>query len=207
MSGAGKSLAARVFEENGFYVIDCDKEARRVIASGKCAEAVRDAFPEAYNNNGFDRVLMARLVFSNKIKLRQYEKIIFPFIVYEIVNLIQRKAADNRNILLDAPALYQSGADDFCNKIIAVAADKMVCIKRITERDKISAENALMRLDSQPGAEFYKKKANYFIENNNDMNSFIKSIEKVIEGIKSLKQNTTETGKTLFSYTFGEERT
>jgi len=33
-------------------------------------------------------------------------------------------------------------------------------------------------------------------------------MEKFENGeVLSLKQNTTETGKTLFSYTFGEERT
>ncbi|MCL2637267.1 MAG: dephospho-CoA kinase [Oscillospiraceae bacterium] len=185
MSGAGKSLAARVFAENGFCAIDCDMEARRVIQSEKCAEAVKNAFPEAYTNNEFDRVKMARLVFSDSAKLKEYERIIFPFIIYEIVNLIQREAEKGeKNFLLDAPTLYQGGADDFCGKIVAVVADKTACIQRITARDNISEADALLRLNSQPSADFYKEKADYFIENNSDTESFLKAVKRVIEDIK-----------------------
>jgi dephospho-CoA kinase len=185
MSGAGKSLAARIFAESSFLVIDCDKEAKRVILESKCAEAVKSAFPEAYVNGEFCRVRMARLVFSDSQKLKQYEKIIFPFIIYEVAKIIQREAeAGERNFLLDAPTLYQSGADDFCNKIIAVVADKAACIQRITARDNISESDALLRLSSQPGAEFFEGKVDYLIENNQDCESFLQNIREIIEELK-----------------------
>jgi dephospho-CoA kinase len=185
ISGAGKSLAARIFAEYGFFVIDCDKEAKCVIASGKCAAAVKNAFPEAFTNDEFDRVKMARLVFSDSEKLKQYEKIIFPFIIYEILKIIERESSAGKcGFLLDAPTLYQSGADDFCKKIIAVVAEKSACIQRITTRDNISEADALLRLNSQPCAEFYKEKVDFYIENNSDSESFSKSIKEVIEEIK-----------------------
>jgi dephospho-CoA kinase len=178
ISGAGKSLAARIFAERGFFVIDCDKEARRVIAAPKCAESVRDAFPEAYASGEFDRVKMARLVFTDEKKLKSYERIIFPFIIFKILQIILLQAQNTKNILLDAPTLFQSGANDFCRKIIAVAADKKLCAARITERDGISEADALMRLNSQPDAEFYRSRADYFIENNDDRKDFIERIKK-----------------------------
>jgi dephospho-CoA kinase len=185
MSGAGKSLAAQVFAEHGFFVIDCDKEAKRVIAGQKCAEIVKMSFPEAYTNDEFDRVKMARLVFSDAKKLKQYEGIVFPFIVNEIVEIIRREAgADVRSFLLDAPTLYQSGADNFCRNVIAVVAEKAACVQRITTRDNINEVDALLRLNSQPGAEFYREKADYFVENNSDFKSFSERIKEVIEEIK-----------------------
>jgi len=184
MSGAGKSLAARVFAEHGYCVIDCDKEAKKTIQTQKCAEAVKRAFPEMYDEHGvFDRLKAARLVFSDAEKLKAYEKIVFPFIVYNITDYILREA-EQGDFLLDAPTLYQSGADDLCRKIIAVVADKAACIQRITARDNISESDALLRLNSQPDAEFYKSKADFFIENNSDLESFFKKTAEVIEEIK-----------------------
>ncbi|MDR2559336.1 MAG: dephospho-CoA kinase [Oscillospiraceae bacterium] len=184
MSGAGKSLAARVFADSGYCVIDCDKEARCVIAGEKCAEAVKSAFPEAYTNSGFDRIKMAQIVFSNKNKLKKYEEIVFPFIVFHIINIILSEAENVKNFLLDAPALYQSGADDFCRKIIAVVADRETCVKRITMRDNISEADAFLRIDSQPDAKYYKEKASYLIRNNNDSESFLKRVSEVTEVLK-----------------------
>ena len=186
MSGTGKSLAARVFAEHGYFVIDCDREAKKTIQSPKCAEAVKRAFPEMYDEHGvFDRLKAARLVFSDAEKLKKYEKIVFPFIVYNITDYILREAEQGRrDFLLDAPTLYQSGADDLCRKIIAVVADKATCIQRITARDNISESDALLRLNSQPEAEFFKERAGYFIENNSDSESFLRKTAEVIEEIK-----------------------
>lgn len=182
ISGAGKTIAAGIFAENGFTVIDCDKEARRIIAASPCSEAVKQAFPEVYNESGeMDRVKMSRLVFSDREKLKEYEKIIFPYITREILGIISKINAEHKEkILLDAPALFQSGADRLCGKIVAVAADREICLRRIMQRDKISESDALLRLNSQPGADFFKENADIYIENNGGEEEFIIKIKEAI---------------------------
>lgn len=182
MSGAGKSAAAQIFAEHGFCAINCDKEARKTIAHPLCAEAVKSVFPEAYTGGEFDKIKMARLVFSDSEKLKRYEKIVFPYITYYIINYILRQAEKGvRNFLLDAPALFQSGADDLCGEIIAITADKKTCARRITERDAISEADAFLRLNSQPGANFYRERAAHFIENDSGFESFRKKVAEVIK--------------------------
>ncbi|MCL2019727.1 MAG: dephospho-CoA kinase [Oscillospiraceae bacterium] len=185
ITGAGKSMAAELFKERGFYVINCDKEARRLISSARCSAAVKRAFPEVFDENGvLDRLKTARLVFSSRDRLKEYEGIVFPFITYGLINNIQQKADEgNFNFLLDAPTLYQSGANDLCGKIVAVVASKATCAKRITERDVISEADALMRLNAQPSAEFFKERADYFIENNGDTESYLIKIAETIDKI------------------------
>jgi len=181
MSGAGKSLAASVFEAHNYRVVDCDRLARQTINNAKCAGAVKAAFPEAYVNDELCRVRMAGIVFSSYEKLKCYEKIVYPFITYSVIRFIRKYAEKGEvSFLLDAPTLYQSGADDFCRKIIAVVADKATCVKRITLRDNIGEADALMRLGSQPDARFYKENADYMVYNDGNTDSFRRSIMNIL---------------------------
>jgi dephospho-CoA kinase len=86
--------------------------------------------------------------------------------------------------MLDAPTLYQSGADEMCRRIIAVVADKTTCVRRITGRDNISEADALLRMSSQPDADFYKKRADFIIENNEGLTGLLKRADEVIKEIK-----------------------
>jgi dephospho-CoA kinase len=175
MSGAGKSTAAKIFIERGFDVIDCDTRARAVITRSPCIDEVRAKFPEIFANGEFCRKIAARVLFSDTEKLAQYQKIVFPYIRDEIQSLIADSPTNN--VLLDAPTLFQSGANEFCGMIIAVVAEKKACIERITARDLISEQDALMRLNNQPNEDFFRKNADYIIENNGDFNEFRQKIE------------------------------
>jgi len=182
ISGAGKSTAAKFFAERGFYVIDCDKEARTVITSSPCIDEVREIFSEVFVDGVFNRKKAADVLFSNSKKLEKYQKLVFPYVVYGIIKIIE--SSKSLNILLDASTLYQSGADDFCNKIIAVVADKQVCVKRITERDNISQNDALLRLSNQPNEEYYRSavqngNADYIIENNEKIEDLFDKVNKI----------------------------
>ena len=178
MSGAGKTTAATAFERFGLDVIDCDKVARAVITRSPCADEVRNRFPEIFTDGELNRKIAAKLLFSDPLKLEQYQKTVFPYVVHEIVNLIKLSYENGKfSVILDAPTLFQSGVDDFCGKIIAVVADTPVCVKRIIERDGISEEEVLMRLDNQPNADFFRKNADLIIENNGDINEFRQKID------------------------------
>jgi dephospho-CoA kinase len=175
ISGAGKSTASKIFAERGFHVIDCDKEANRIIISQKCEQEVKREFPEIYDSNGsFCRKIAAKVLFADSQKLERYQKIVFPYVVSGIVKIIEKSPAEN--VLLDAATLFQSGADDFCDKIIAAVADRQACVERIIKRDGITENDALMRLNNQPNVDFFRKNADYVIENNGDVNEFIEKI-------------------------------
>jgi len=196
MSGAGKSTAAKLFAENGFCVIDCDTLAREIITRSPCVDEVKTNFPEVFTDDNFDRKKAAKVLFSNPQKLQQYQKIVFPYVTYGIIKEIE-KSKDN--ILLDAPTLFQSKADDFCDEIIAVIADKSMCVERIVERDSVTENDAVMRLNNQPQSEFFKNKCDYIIENNGDTNDFKKEIEKISNSYTNLNNtNCSSTDNTCY---------
>ena len=57
-------------------------------------------------------------------------------------------------IVLDAPTLIESGLYKDCNKTIAVVAPMPVRLERIMQRDKLTEEQALLRMHAQPQDSF-----------------------------------------------------
>jgi len=185
MSGAGKSAASEFFEKRGFYVINCDKFAKTVILNEECSAAIREAFPEMFDSEQgvFNAKKAASVIFSDKNKLAAYENIVYPRILRALIARINGADAD-ATVVLDAPTLYQSGADEFCRAVVAVIADTGMCAERIIKRDGISEADAFRRLNNQPNADYFIKKADYIIENGGSFEEFAQKINEVADDIK-----------------------
>lgn len=183
MSGAGKSTLSRLFALNGFTIINCDRIAYVTSQSAVFLEELQSRFPERLlsNDGTLDRARTAELIFSDKSKLELYDRIIFPYIGYEVMRQIREAKS---SVVLDAPTLFESRLDMLCKEIIGVIADNEVCVERITERDGISPESAKARLSSQRDGEFFKKRCGIIIENNGDYLDFLDTAEKQIEQMK-----------------------
>ena len=190
MSGAGKSFACGVFAEKGFSVIDCDNVSREVTARGEPAldEISRCFGAEYINDDGtLDRRKLGALVFSDAKKLKKLEDILYPYITYSIISA----CVGHDMVLLDAPTLFESGADFLCDVIIGVTADRELCIGRITERDGIDRVQAENRLSSQHGEDYYKSRSYICLSNNGSESEFRKSLEKAAAKILEAKENGT----------------
>jgi len=183
LSGAGKSAASGIFKNRGFFIINCDEFSKEVILSPKCQEEIRRGFPEMFDESGvFNRKKAAETVFSDKNKLLCYEQTVFPYVNFELIKIIARSPSEY--VLLDAPTLYQAGEDDFCEAVIAISANVNICVDRVTKRDNISEKDAEARLISQKSADFFRKKADYIIENNGSFDEFAERINEVIDSIE-----------------------
>ena len=82
------------------------------------------------------------------------------------MNAVEYIKMGSKYILLDAPTLFESGTDSFCDVIVSVVAEQEDSIKRIMLRDNLSREEAENRLSSQHTADFYCDKSDYCIFNN-----------------------------------------
>ncbi|MCL2754391.1 MAG: dephospho-CoA kinase [Oscillospiraceae bacterium] len=179
MSGAGKSTVSKILGENGYTVIDCDTVARAVITRSPCIDEVREKFPEVFTEGEFDRNKARKLLFADWNKIQAYQRIVFPYVTYELLRQIKLSTVNCQlSTVLDAPTLYQSKVDDFCVQIIAVIASRERCIERIIDRDKISREDAVARLENQHSENFFREHANLLIENNGDIADLEKGVLK-----------------------------
>ncbi len=181
-TGAGKSDAASKADELGFYVIDCDKVAHRVLETDKVKSALTLAFGKDIIENGnLNRKKLAAAAFENKAKTELLNKTVLPFIVTQINALID--SSGKEYILLDAPTLFESGADSLCNKTVGVIADKDVRFKRIIKRDNLTELQATSRINAGKPDEFYFDNCDFVITNNGDKAEFINNFEKMLKDI------------------------
>ena len=169
-TGAGKSTVSKVFVQNGFRLIDADAISRHVVARGShCLADLQECFTDAIltPDGELDRKVMASIAFSDHRKLEMLNTIMYPYIVGEILRMIHRFSQQNHKlILLDAPTLFESRADDFCDLIISVVAKPELRMQRIMERDHISEKAAQQRMEMQLKEEFFRLHSDTVLENN-----------------------------------------
>ncbi|MCM1166837.1 MAG: dephospho-CoA kinase [Lachnospiraceae bacterium] len=182
-SGAGKSTVCAAFAERGFTVVDCDGIARKTADNGRFLGEISERFDEnLLNADGtLNREKTAKLIFTDGEKREKYQRIIFPYIVNSIMREIR---AAGGNVLLDAPTLFEAKLDMLCGKVVSVTADTELCERRITERDGITPERARERLSAQRGADFFRERSDYTIENNGTREELILRAAAIIDKLK-----------------------
>ncbi|MBQ3947242.1 MAG: dephospho-CoA kinase [Ruminococcus sp.] len=192
-TGAGKSTISKIFSENGFEVIDADQVSRKVVEKGSnCLYEIEELFGrEVLNDDGtLNRKALGAIVFTDKTKLETLNTIMHPYITKEILRLIKELSNNGVDlILLDAPTLFESHADDFCEIIISVLADADIREKRIIVRDGITHEQARHRMDSQYSDDFFEQHSDYIIHNNDDLETVYKISREVSDKIRDCYKN------------------
>ncbi len=189
-SGSGKTTVCDIFKNNGFAIINADNVAREVTRKGTaCLKNIFDVFPECIDEKTeeLDRAKMAKIVFGDRDLLKLYNSIIYPYITTKILERIRELGENGQNtILLDAPTLFESRVDDFCNYIVSVISNQETRFNRIKNRDKISDEAIMQRFNSQHDDEFYLSRSDMIIKNDFDLLSLEQETLNVVSTIKEL---------------------
>ena len=180
-TGAGKSTVSDYLRENGMAVIDADKVAREVVETGSAciADIALEFGCEYINADGtLNRKKMAKTVFTDKAKLKKLNALMFPYIIRRLCEEIERSRREGEGIIvLDAPTLFESGADRECDYVVSVIADEQSRKERIIRRDGLTQQEAQERISAQHDEAYYKSRSDEILENN--------------EGVDSLKNRTS----------------
>ncbi len=180
--GAGKSTVAMRFAERGFYVIDADRVARKIVEK---SSAVLIELSNTFGNNileadgSLNRKRLAARAFASKENTQRLNQITHPAIIAEINNEIATCQQDL--ILLDAPQLFESGCDKICSTVVGVLADKDLRIKRVQARDSLTAEQIDDRMKVQYPDSFYLEHCNHIVYNNDDTEALLARTDEVID--------------------------
>ena len=67
--------------------------------------------------------------------------------------------------MIDAPLLFESGLDEFCDFSVTVVAPVKVRLRRVMRRDGIEEGAARARMRVQQEDEYYVSRAQYVIRN------------------------------------------
>lgn len=185
-TGSGKSTVSEVFRSKGFAVVDADKIAHRALCDEACIEKLTQAFSEDIlsEDNTINRKALAKVAFSNEENTKILNSITHPVIIslsLEEFEALSQKGY--KNILFDAPTLFEAGMDRMCNSVISVIAPKELRLMRILQRDNIGEEQALARINAQKEDSFYAEKSDFIIVNDGDYQNLLSQAEKIIEEI------------------------
>jgi dephospho-CoA kinase len=184
-TGAGKSTVTAVAESLGFKVVDCDRFARIAVEKGSdgLADVVQVFGGEMLNLDGtLNRAALAKAAFATPENTELLNKTLLP----HIVKLINAEINQPR-VLLDAPTLFESGADSLCDEIVVVLCDEKTRKKRIMERDGIDESAADLRIKAGKPHEFYVEKSHNIVYNDCELSVFNLKIQKLLN--KLLEEN------------------
>ena len=190
-TGAGKSAASDYIRKCGYPVIDADLVSRKVMAKGsRCTlELIRAFGGEILCDDGsLNRKLLGKIVFSDPGKKDELNRITHPYILKEIFAQADGFFAGGaRAVFLDAPTLFESGADKRCDYIISIIADEEIRAARIMARDNITPKDAAARINAQYSDNFYSDRSDYVIVNDKDLAALSIKIEEALKSLGLLQ--------------------
>ena len=179
---AGKSQVSRILSELGAIIIDADVIAREIVEKGTSTwEEIRDEFGEEYflADGSLNRKKLGKLVFSDKHALRKLNDITHPAIRNSIISrLDELKTQDYKGVVVvDAALLLEVGWDDLVDEVWVVDAPLKTRLSRLMDRDGLSREEALNRINSQMTQERKNEKADRIIKNEFNIDHLEKQVE------------------------------
>ncbi len=169
---SGKSTVSAALRAHGAAIVDADAIAREVVRPGGPAyQAVADTFgPSVVGPDGaLDRKALAARVFADPAARKRLNALTHPHIRRRMGEEAARLSADGGApvVVFDVPLLLDTtdGRDLDLDGIIVVYADRDTQLRRLVERDGLSAEEAGRRLDAQVRLEDKVKRADWVIDN------------------------------------------
>ncbi len=164
----GKSTAAKMFHKCGAVVIDADELAREVVQPNKPAwREIVCRFGKSVLNTDktINRQVLGQLVFHDRRKLKQLERIIHPRVAREQIRLTREAARRSPHavVVYDVPLLYEAGIDKRVDKTIVVTADQNTQIARLKKRNGLTRAEALRRIRSQMPLVMKRRRADHVL--------------------------------------------
>jgi dephospho-CoA kinase len=187
-AGSGKTLACRLFEKFGFYVIYADEIVKRLYKSNSELKRslIREFGSAILDENGnLSVVNLRKIIFSSRKNIKRVNKVVHPFAIREIDKLI--KKIKDKIILIETAILFESGYYKKVDYSVLIYSAKEKRINRIRNRDKVGRYQAEKLIMLQINEREKLNKADFIIKNNSsimNLESRIKAFGNVLRNLK-----------------------
>jgi dephospho-CoA kinase len=148
----GKSFCLAAFAALGAATVDADVLARDAVAPGTPGLArVRERFGDSIirPDGTLDRPALGQIVFTDRAARADLESIIHPEVYRRIREWSANVPAGTRVAIADIPLLFETGHQHQFDRVIVCACEPGEQIRRIMNRDGLSAPEARARLAAQ----------------------------------------------------------
>lgn len=185
-SGSGKSTLCEILEKGyEVKVLNADKIARRLSRKGTSylIDIIKVFGKDIVNEEGeLKRSKLAQIIYSDAKKREELNTYTFKYVKEDIIKKIS-KIQDETTIVIDAPLLFEAELDKMCDKVIGIIAPREMQIERVVARDDIDYEDAEKRLAAQANDEFFIKKCDYIVKNDNGFSKIEEQINDICNKI------------------------
>ena len=147
--GSGKSTVADIFRVLGIPVFDADAATRQLMEADESliASITKEFGEEAYSNKKLNRKYLASIVFNDVYRLEKLNAITHPAVINAAqVWMQQQKAA---YVIKEAALMFESASAAGVDLVVGVFAPQHIRIKRVMDRDAVSRQDVLARIDKQ----------------------------------------------------------
>ena len=164
--GSGKSHVSSLMQrELGIPVYDCDKEAKRLIATDeeircKLTELVGQ---EVFKDGKLNKKLLADFLLADAENASQVNAIVHPAVLKDFMLWAEKQ--ETKVVALESAILFESGFVRYVDVAVCVTAPLSTRIARVMHRDGISREQTLEWMSRQWPQEEVARRADFIIVN------------------------------------------
>ena len=183
--GSGKSTVSKILMDKGFKVVDADVISKEVFVKyPEIIDKIRIGFGEGFFDwrGEFRRKEFGNHIFRFPKQRKKYEEIIIPYIKKEIFNEIDKlEKSGEKMIFLDAPTLIENNLQENMDFIIVVWVDNNTQVMRVRNRDALSRDEIINRINSQIPLDKKRDYADIIIDNSKDLIKTKAQVEKLVD--------------------------
>lgn len=182
--GSGKSTVAKIFELLQVPVYYADEASRRLYHTDPelMAQIKKHFGEDMYSEGQLNRNKMADIVFNDPQKLELLNQLVHPPTLRDAQEWILAQKAPY--VIKEAALLFESGSAAGLDYIIGVQAPIALRLKRVIDRDKVTREEVLSRMNRQINEDIKMRLCDFIIRNNEQ--------EQVIPQVLELHQKLLE---------------
>ncbi|HAO6468026.1 TPA: dephospho-CoA kinase [Listeria monocytogenes] len=181
----GKSTVSNMIQQAGIPLVDADIAARKVVEPGTegLKEIIAYFGEEILLADGtLDRAKLGEIIFKDKEKREKLNEITHPRVKDYMLEARERFfRAGEELVFFDIPLLFESHLESLVDQIVVVWTTPETELKRLMERNNLTKEDALRRIESQMGIDEKARKADFVIDNNESLEKTQKQVYTFIE--------------------------
>ncbi|MCG7332187.1 dephospho-CoA kinase [Salinicoccus roseus] len=183
---SGKSTASDYIRSKGYPVLDADTYAKKATAKGGPAyQGIIDHFgAELLQDDGeIDRRKLGAIVFNDDGERKVLNQLVHPE-VRRMMDADKDRLAEEGDVFLDIPLLFENGLDRQCDITLTVYVDQETQIERLMERNGFSHSEALSRINSQMPLSEKRDRSDEVLDNSGSKNELYAQIEDFLANIE-----------------------
>ena len=151
--GTGKSLVSNILNDLGATVVNADLLGHEAYLPGTAGfDMVVDAFGDQIvgEDGTVDRKKLGPIVFSSPQNMSKLNAIMHPLIRDMIQGQLEEYSSNGTDVVVvEAAVLIEAGWQDLFDEVWVVTSDKETVIERLKDRNSLSREDAIARIESQ----------------------------------------------------------